>query len=67
MFGYYWAYMVAIGKKLQANDKLIRWLTNPNRNFNETNEPMSALTSQTNIWQWQAKNIPKLALSKLAS
>ena len=26
MFGYYWAYMVAIGKKLQANDKLIRWL-----------------------------------------
>ena len=47
MFGYYWTYMVAIGKKLQTNDKLIRWLTNPNRNFNETNEPMSALTSQT--------------------
>ena len=47
MFGYYWTYMVAIGKKLQTNDKLIRWLTNPNKNFNETNEPMSALTSQT--------------------
>ena len=47
MFWYYWTYVVVIGKKLQTNDKLIRWLTNPNRNFNETNEPLSALTLQT--------------------
>ena len=45
MFWYYWAYMIAIGKKLQTNDKIIRWLTNPNWNFNETNEPRSALAS----------------------
>ena len=75
MFWYHWTYMVAIGKKLRTNDKLKRWLTNPNRNFNETNEPRSALISQTrppikktNIWQRQEKNIPKMALlSKLAS
>ena len=39
--------MAAIGKKLQTNEKLKRWLTHPNRNFNETNEPRSALTLQT--------------------
>ena len=33
-------------QKLQTDEKLKRWLTNPNRNFNETNEPMSALTLQ---------------------
>ena len=37
----------AIGKKLLANEKLKRWLTNPNRNFNETNEPRSALKNTT--------------------
>ena len=47
MFWYFWTYMVAIGKKLQTNEKLRRLLTNPNRNFNETNEPRSALTSPT--------------------
>ena len=31
----------------QGNEKLKRWLKNPNRNFNETNVPRSALTSQT--------------------
>ena len=30
--------MVAIGKKLQTNKKLNRWLTNLNRNFIETNQ-----------------------------
>ena len=61
MFWNYGTYIVAIGKKLQTNEKLKRWLTNPNRNFNETlvGEPRSALTSQTrppdkykktNIW-----------------
>ena len=39
--------MIVIEKKLQTNEKLKRWLRNPNRNFNETNEPRSALTSQT--------------------
>ena len=39
--------MAAMGKKLQTNGKLECWLTDPNRNFNETNEPRSALTSQT--------------------
>jgi len=43
MFWYYWTYMVAIGKKLQTNEKLKRWLTNPDRNFNETNEPEGML------------------------
>ena len=38
-------YMVVIDKKLQTNEKLKRWLPNPNRSFNETNEPRSALTS----------------------
>ena len=47
MFWYYWTYMVAIGKKLQTNEKPKGWLTNPNGKFNETNEPRSALTSQT--------------------
>ena len=39
--------MAAMGKKLETNEKLECWLTDPNRNFNETNEPRSALTSQT--------------------
>ena len=45
MFWYNWTYMVAIGKKQQTNDKLERWLTNPNRSFNEADEPLSTLTS----------------------
>ena len=36
MFWFYWTYMIAIHKKLQTNEKPKRWLTNPNRNFNET-------------------------------
>ena len=45
MFWYYWPYMNAIGKKLQNNEKLKRWLTN--LNFDGTYELRSALTSQT--------------------
>ena len=37
VFWYYWNYMVVIGKKLPTNKNLNRWLTNLNRNFNETN------------------------------
>ena len=29
-----------ISKKLQTDEKLKRWLTSQNRNFNETNEPI---------------------------
>ena len=29
-----------ISKKLQTDEKLNRWLTSQNRNFNETNEPI---------------------------
>ena len=67
MFWYNWTYMVVIGKKLQTNEKLKRWLTNPNRNFNETNEPRSVLTSQTRppmkTCHCQANKIPKIWLS----
>ena len=35
---------VAIGKKLQTNEKIKRSLINSNRNFNETSKPRSALT-----------------------
>ena len=40
MFWYFWTYMVVISKKLQTDEKLKRWLTSQNRNFNETNEPI---------------------------
>ena len=66
-------YMVVIDKKLQTNEKLKRWFPNPNRSFKETNELRSALTSQhdhprkTNIWWRQAKNIPKMTISKFES
>ena len=41
------AYMVVIGKSVQITKKLKLWLTNPNRNLNETSKPRSALTLQT--------------------
>ena len=41
------AYMAVIGKSVQITKKLKLWLTNPNRNFNETSKPRSALTLQT--------------------
>ena len=67
MFWHNWTYMVVIGKKLQTNEKLKRWLQNSNRNFNETIEPRSVLTSQTRPamknWHCQANNIPKIWLS----
>ena len=47
MFWYYCTFMVAIGKKLPTNEKLERWLTNVNRNFNGTYEPRPALRSLT--------------------
>ena len=47
MFWYNRTYMVVIGKRVQTNEKPNLWLTNPNRNFNETNAPRSVLTSQT--------------------
>ena len=47
MFWYDRAYMVVIGKSVQTTENLKLWLTNPNRNFNETSKPRSALTSQT--------------------
>ena len=40
MFWYFWTYIVVISKKLQTDEKLKRWLTSQNRNFNETNEPI---------------------------
>ena len=47
MFWYDRAYMVVISKSVQTTEKLRLWLTNPNRNFNETSKPRSALTLQT--------------------
>ena len=41
--------MVVIGKRVKTNEKFKLWLTNPNRNFKETNVPQGqfSLTSQT--------------------
>ena len=36
MFWYNRTYMVVIGKRVQTNEKPNLWLTNANRNFNET-------------------------------
>ena len=47
MFWYDRAYMVVISKSVQTTEKLRLRLTNPNRNFNETSKPRSALTLQT--------------------
>ena len=66
MFWYYWTYMAAIYKKLQTNEQLKRCLTNPNRNFNETNEwakvssdmKITTTYEKINIRQWQENNIP---------
>ena len=49
MFGYYRHYLVAIGKKLKTNEKLKHRITNPNRIFNGTHEPRSALASQDHL------------------
>ena len=38
MFWYNRTHTTTIGKKLQANEKLKRWLTNPNRNLNGTSQ-----------------------------
>ena len=51
MFWYCWTYMVAIGKKLQTNEKLKRWLTNPNiqelqRDYHHKHDHLW----KTNIW-----------------
>ena len=43
MLWYNWTYTVSIDEKLQTNEQLKSWLTNPNRNFNETNAPRSPL------------------------
>ena len=47
MFWYDKTYMVVIGRSVQIAEKLKLWLTNPSRNFNETNKTRSAQTSQT--------------------
>ena len=44
MFWYDRTYMVVFGKSSQTTEKLKLWLTNPNRNFDETSKPRSALT-----------------------
>ena len=48
MFLYYWTYMNAIGNKLQNNEKLKRWLTNPNGNFDGTK--VSSNTTNTTTY-----------------
>ena len=47
MFWYDKTYMVVISRSVEIAEKLKLWLTNPSWNFNETNEPGSAQTSQT--------------------
>ena len=47
MFWYDRTYIVVIGNSVQTTEKLKRWFTNPNRNFNETSKPRSARSSQT--------------------
>ena len=44
MFWYDRTYMVVFGKSSQTTEKLKLWLTNPNRNFDDTSKPRSALT-----------------------
>ena len=57
MFLYDKTYMVVIGKRAQTTQKLKLWLINPNRNFNETSKPRSALTSDNDkrsiFLKWQ--------------
>ena len=48
MFLYYWTYMNAIGNKLQNSEKLKRWLTNPNGNFDGTK--VSSNTTNTTTY-----------------
>ena len=47
MFWYDKTYMVVISRSVEIAEKLKLWLTNPSWNFNETNKPGSAQTSQT--------------------
>ena len=76
MFWYYWTNMAAIYKKLQTDEKLKRWLTNPNRNFKETNEwtKVSSDTKNTTTYENLTSDngkrtifLIKMALSKSAS
>ena len=69
MFFYYWNYTVRMGKKLQTNVKLTTQTGTSTRLMNQGqlwHHKFDHL-SKTNIWQWQTKKIPNMALSKLAS